>query len=95
MSIQQQIITPKHGKAYWSFERGDVVTRDGSDEHLVLEDCIHGDNVKVLCIKEPNSGWAKVGELEDNCEWRYDFLYRMVNPEILIERIKKKYGIRY
>lgn len=77
------------------YRYGDVLSRDGTDEHLVLENCEKGDNVKVVCIKEPSSKWAKIGEVEDNCEWRYDFLYKMINPDVVIKRIKKEHGIRY
>ncbi len=78
-----------------SHRYGDVVSRDGTDEHLVLNDCEKGDNVSVVCIKEPFSKWVEIGELEDNCEWRYKLLYKIINPEVLIKRIKEKHGLRY
>lgn len=57
-----------------AFLVGDIVTRDGTDEHEVLridagDNCMH-----VRCIKAPASGWAKVGEDEFNLIRRYTFL---------------------
>lgn len=59
---------------------GDVVTRDGTDEHLVfgINDpaC---DLIDVVCIKNPKSGWTKISETESNLTRRYTSLYRHVN----------------
>ena len=55
-----------------AFEVGDVVTRDGTDEHVVVDNDPEGwGNIKVRCIKEPSTPWIKVGEEEDNLPRRY------------------------
>lgn len=56
------------------FSVGDVVTRDGSDLHLVTyltEDGFSGD---FLCIRAPATGWIEVGETESNLARRYSFV---------------------
>jgi len=59
---------------------GDIVTRDGSDEHEILDIGFCGDLINVKCIKEPNiykgsdSPWTTLGEEEWNTPWRYDFV---------------------
>lgn len=59
---------------------GDIVTRDGSDEHEIVYICEGGDLMRFRCIKEPkiygdeSEPWAKIGEDEDNCPWRYGFI---------------------
>lgn len=71
---------------------GDVVTRDGSDENLIYtnrhvhinesgeEDVsYYMNNLDLICIKAPDAGWIKVGELESNLVRRYSFCYRMLN----------------
>lgn len=55
---------------------GDIVTRDGTDEHEVIQ-ILPGDNcMTVRCIKPPDSGWASVGDEEFNLIRRYDFVRR-------------------
>lgn len=64
------------------FIPGDVVSRDGTDEHLVVstnEDGAPGfppDLILVRCIKAPSSGWAKIGEEENNLSRRYHLVRR-------------------
>ena len=56
------------------FALGDLVTRDGSDLHLVTcltEDGFSGD---FLCVQAPDTGWISVGETESNLAWRYTFV---------------------
>lgn len=56
---------------------GDIVTRDGTDEHEILSFHAGRDIFDVKCIKEPSDTWAKVGEIETNLVRRYSF----VRPE--------------
>lgn len=59
---------------------GDIVTRDGTDWHLVYGVNASGDLISVICIKEPNkrdsddSPWIKLGETEHNLVGRYSLL---------------------
>lgn len=55
------------------FQKGDLVTRDGSDVHRVIEEDEGYGNITVLCIKAPVSGWIKVGETEQNLSGRYSY----------------------
>lgn len=56
------------------FKVGNVVSRDGTDEHLVLEVNEYG-LILVRCMKAPSSGWCKVGETEQNIPERYSLVY--------------------
>jgi len=49
---------------------GDIVTRDGTDRHRVLEVGHYGE-VVVECIKEPRTKWIKKDEQEINLMRRY------------------------
>ena len=53
------------------FEVGDIVTRDGTDEHEIIE--INHDQAWLIveCIKEPKTKWIKKGERESNLIKRY------------------------
>lgn len=51
-----------------NFSVGDVVTRDGTDEHLIYGVDM---NIDVICIKAPSLPWTKYGETESNSPWRY------------------------
>jgi hypothetical protein len=55
------------------FQVGDLVTRDGSDVQRVTE--VDNDYfcLTVECIRAPNGGWCKVGDVEHNLSRRYDF----------------------
>lgn len=65
------------------FQVGDVVTRDGTDRHKVLEINDAGDLMHVECIKEPlgyrnedgtrDAPWCKLGETEWNLPRRYSY----------------------
>lgn len=62
------------------FAPGDVVTRDGTDEQLVLGpaegEAWFGIVVTVRCIRAPASGWCAVGEEENNLPGRYQLVRR-------------------
>lgn len=58
---------PVHG-----FQVGDLVTRDGTDVHRVIEDVGYG-AIKVVCVKAPRSRWCQVGDEELNLAGRYQF----------------------
>lgn len=62
------------------WKAGDIVTRDGNDEHEILEINEPRDLISVVCVKEPpiyegsDEPWTKLGETEDNLTRRYDFV---------------------
>jgi hypothetical protein len=62
------------------FLSGDIITRDGTDEQLVIEpkpgDPWFGNFIVVRCIKAPDSGWSAVGEEESNLPGRYSLVRR-------------------
>lgn len=57
-----------------SFNVGNIVTRDGTDEQLVLEVYNDSECITVKCIKEPIAKWCKLGDEEFNLSRRYDFV---------------------
>ena len=63
---------------------GDVVTRDGTDEHEVLEIDYDWGTMKVKCIKEPaiwsggSEPWTKLGEIEENIIERYTLVMKNI-----------------
>jgi len=60
-----------HGK---TFQAGDIVTRDGTDEHEVIK-AEPGDNcMTVRCVKRPTDGWCEVGDEEFNLTRRYELV---------------------
>lgn len=60
----------------WKPAIGDLVTRDGTDIHIVIE--VDDDLITVTCIKEPaipygcDEPWIRVGEVERNLTRRYE-----------------------
>ena len=55
------------------FEIGDIVSRDGTDEHEVIgED--DGLTMRVRCIKPSREGWCEVGDEEINLSRRYELV---------------------
>jgi hypothetical protein len=54
------------------FEVGDIVTRDGTDHHKVIE-ISDPSFFHVECIKAPETGWCAVGNREWNITRRYSF----------------------
>ena len=56
----------------WStFSVGDIVSRDGTDEHEIEEIIDDGSLLTVRCIKAPQSNWTWVGDTHSNTSWRY------------------------
>lgn len=51
---------------------GDIVTRDGTDEHEIVG--IDGDLIDVVCVKAPSVPWAEVGDIESNLTRRYSWV---------------------
>lgn len=68
------------------FVPGDIVTRDGTDEHVVLgpapSDPWFGVAVHVRCIKAPENGWIAIGEEEDNLPSRYRLVRRAAADDV-------------
>ncbi|MEL6061894.1 MULTISPECIES: hypothetical protein [unclassified Methylobacterium] len=60
------------------FKVGDLVTRDGTDIHRVVEhngsDGYAPDAFTVVCVKAPAGGWCKVGDEEFNICRRYEWI---------------------
>lgn len=52
------------------FKIGDLVTRDGTDVHRVVDVGVFND-ITVVCVSAPDSGWCKVGDEESNLAGRY------------------------
>lgn len=50
---------------------GDLVTRDGTDIHRVIEEDDGYGCIRVECVVAPKGGWIKVGETETNLAGRY------------------------
>lgn len=53
---------------------GDIVTRDGTDEHLIVSINAAGDLIEVECVVAPSEPWTRVGEREHNLARRYTWL---------------------
>ncbi|MCJ2044153.1 hypothetical protein MKK58_06355 [Methylobacterium sp. J-078] len=69
-------LTDAYGNRF--FAVGDLVTRDGTDVHRVVD---HNgseghapDGMTVVCVKAPASGWTEVGEEEFNVCRRYEWI---------------------
>lgn len=68
-----------------SFEIGDIVSRDGTDEHKILN-FTHPLMMEVECIKAPTpyedgTLWTDVGEIEDNLKRRYKLVRKNKESE--------------
>jgi hypothetical protein len=74
------------------FKVGDLVTRDGTDiQRVTKKDDGYG-CIEVKCIKAPDSGWCKAGDLESNLSGRYQRVHvveRKVTPEEAIAELKE------
>ena len=57
------------------FQLYDLVTRDGSDVHVVTYLTEGGFSGDFECLVAPVSGWCNVGDVEHNVCGRYSFLY--------------------
>jgi hypothetical protein len=53
------------------FLKGELVTRDGTDVHEVVDvdDGLGG--IVVRCVTAPKSRWTEVGDIENNLASRY------------------------
>lgn len=61
------------------YEVGDIVTRDGTDEHVINDIDYDYMLIGVTCTKEPqaydgNEPWAKIGKYESNLIRRYSLV---------------------
>ena len=57
------------------FKAGDFVTRDGTDIHEVVSIDSQDPGFGCFrCVKEPKSGWIKIGEIEQNLTERYSLI---------------------
>lgn len=70
-----------------TFQVGDVVTRDGTDLHRIIEmngPAGEADLIEVECIREPlgylqedgvsrGDPWTRLGERDWNVPWRYEY----------------------
>lgn len=63
------------------FEVGDIVTRFGDDQHVVIEIGAYND-MTVRCTVAPASGWCKVGETEGNLQNRYRLVERRTTSSL-------------
>jgi hypothetical protein len=59
------------------FKVGDLVSRDGTDRHRVINtnEASAGwppDLIEVVCEKAPETGWCRVGDVETNLARRYE-----------------------
>lgn len=74
MSEQRKIPRDRYGNRF--YEVGDLVTRDGTDVHRVVEhngsDGHAPDGMTVVCIQAPSEPWCAVGDEEFNLCRRYD-----------------------
>lgn len=63
-----------------AWQVGDIVSRDGNDEHEILEIDEWAEMLLVRCVKEPpiyeggDEPWTKLGEDEYNLVRRYEFV---------------------
>ena len=55
-------------------EIGDIVTRDGTDEHEIVGINESRDLLDLVCIKAPDGKWIAVGEHDSNLTRRYSFV---------------------
>lgn len=73
MTEQRKI--PRDGYGNRFYEVGDLVTRDSTDVHRVVDhngsDGHAPDGMTVVCIKAPSQPWTEVGEEEFNTCRRY------------------------
>ena len=55
------------------YEIGDIVTRNGNDEHIILDIDYPWMVLTVECIKT-SENWHKIGDTEDNLIRRYSLV---------------------
>ena len=65
----------------YKFKKGDIVTRDGSDEHevIIVDDGFN--TIRVKCIKSPDMPWTSIGDEEDNLTRRYQLVRKNLLKE--------------
>ena len=63
------------------FQIGDLVTRDGTDVHRVIEVTDCGVAITVVCVKPPDGGWCEVGETEFNMAGRYVYAGDLIDGD--------------
>lgn len=74
---------------------GDIVTRDGTDEHVIISINADRDLLEVECVKEPlpysdgAAPWTRIGERESNLTRRYSFV-RTGMPNTAYEPTRRK-----
>jgi hypothetical protein len=68
---------PVHGDENVPHLLGDLVTRDGTDIHIVIDPVDGGVFMTVRCVLAPISGWTDIDIDEHNWPWQYD----RVTPE--------------
>lgn len=77
------------------FKKGDVVSRDGTDEYLIYDINSAGDLIEVICIKElltspRNSPWMLINETKSDPSNRYIFKYHIINWQEKLKIINKE-----
>lgn len=72
------------------FALGDIVTRDGSDLHLVAALTDDGFSGEFLCVRAPDTGWIAVGETESNLARRYRFVRTPATGEFEVSSTPSK-----
>jgi len=76
MAATRVRLTDAYGNRF--FEVGDLVTRDGTDIHRVVDhngsDGYPPDGMTVVCVKAPSEPWTKVGIEEFNVCRRYEWV---------------------
>jgi hypothetical protein len=68
------------------FEVGDLVTRDGTDVHRVVEVGDYND-ITVVCVRAPSRGWCKVGDKELNLAGRYQ------HAGLVVDQVRSVVGL--
>lgn len=61
---------------YIDYRVGDIVTRDGTDRHEIIEYEPDDGAMLVRCTVAPETGWTSVGEEESNLPRRYELVSR-------------------
>ncbi len=64
------------------FKIGDIVTRNGTDEHLIMDINEPGDLIHVQCLSADPGGIYQVGDEEWNIPTRYDFVRSSVDIQV-------------
>jgi hypothetical protein len=77
-------LTDAYGNRF--FEVGDLITRDGTDIHRVVDhngsDGYPPDGMTVVCVKAPSEPWTQVGEEEFNVCRRYKWVGDVIEGDL-------------